>query len=197
MMRTIAKRAASLVLSVAVFASVAVFLLVAVGPRTGQYRTLTVLSGSMAPTVRPGSVVVAAPAPVTDLAVGDVLVYRIPVEDRRVVTHRIVEIVETGPRPVVRTQGDANNAPDPWLARLEDDVAWKMETSVPLLGHGISLLREPWLSRALVLLCPLLLSLMWLADIWRRPQGATAAHLARSTELDGRRGLWRRLAAGA
>ncbi|MEO7837436.1 MAG: signal peptidase I [Acidimicrobiales bacterium] len=149
--------------------ALAVFVLIAVGPRTGKYRTLTVLSASMQPAFGPGSIVVVRPAPADELAVGDVITYRIPVEDRRVVTHRIVEIDRTGSRPIVRTQGDANNAADPWLARLEDDVAWRVAASVPAAGYAISTLREPLLARALVLVCPLLLCVLWLADLWRRP----------------------------
>lgn len=169
-MISITRRAAhGALLAVLVFA-IALFVLVGVGPRTGRYRTLTVLSASMRPTHAPGSIVIARPVPVTDLEVGDVITYRIPVEDRRVVTHRIVEIIDPGSRPVVRTQGDANDAADPWLARLEGDVAWRADASVPVLGYAISALREPLLGRALVLVCPFILSMLWLTDIWRRPE---------------------------
>lgn len=167
--KTLVKRATHLALVAAVAGVACVFVLIAVGPRTGKYRTLTVLSASMRPAFGPGSMVIVKPTPVSDLAVGDVITYRIPVEDRRVVTHRIVEIAEPGRRPIVRTQGDANNAVDPWVARLEGDVAWKVAASVPSVGYAISTLRQPLVGRVLVFLCPLLLCLLWLADVWRRP----------------------------
>lgn len=167
------RRAAHLALAALLVAAVCMVALIAVGPRTGAYRTLTVLSASMRPTYGPGSVVVVRPVATADLEVGDVITFRIPEEDRRVVTHRIVELVEAGVRPVVRTQGDANNAADPWLSRLEGDVAWRVEASVPWLGYGISALRAPLVGRALVLLCPLLLCLLWLVDVWRRPKAET------------------------
>lgn len=164
-------------MALAVLTAAAVFfVLIAVGPRTGAYRTLTVLSASMRPTFAPGSVVITRPTPVTDLVVGDVITYRIPVEDHRVVTHRIVEIVEIvggGDRPVVRTQGDANNAPDPWLTRFEDDVAWRTVASVPSLGYAINALREPVVGRGLVLVVPVLLCGLWLAELWRRSDDET------------------------
>lgn len=166
-MKAIMRRAAHLVLGVLLAVAVCAVVIVAVGPRTGAYRTLTVLSASMRPMYGPGSVVLVRPTAVRDLEVGDVITYPIPVEDRRVVTHRIVEIVEAGGRPVVRTQGDANNAADPWLTRLEGGVAWRVAASVPWLGYGISALREPLLGRALVWLCPFLLCVLWLAGIWR------------------------------
>lgn len=167
--KTFVRRVTHLLLVAVAAVTVSFLVLIAVGPRTGKYRTLTVLSASMRPAFGPGSMVVVKPTPVSDLAVGDVITYRIPVEDRRVVTHRIVEIAEPGRRPIVRTQGDANNAADPWLARLEGDVAWKVAASVPSVGYAISTLRQPLVGRVLVFLCPFLLCLLWLADVWRRP----------------------------
>ncbi len=51
------------------------------------------------------------------------ITYRIPAEDRRIVTHRIVEIEVAGERPVVVTKGDANRNPDPWVAHLKGEHA--------------------------------------------------------------------------
>lgn len=178
MMKTIARRTVGVLLVGVVAVAVGVFLLVAVGPHTGQYRTLTVLSASMRPTFPAGSVVVVTPTAAADLAVGDVITYRIPVEDHRVVTHRIIEIVEAGAKPVVRTQGDANNAPDAWLARLEGDTVWTARAGVPYLGHGISILRDPLLSRLLVFVCPLLFAILCLIDLWRPNGEDPPAHAA-------------------
>ncbi|MEW6473982.1 MAG: signal peptidase I [Actinomycetota bacterium] len=91
--------------------SLVAFGFVGLGPHTGRYRTLTVLSGSMRPTMPEGSVAIVIPVPPAEIRPGDVITYNIPVGDRRVVTHRVVEIVEGGDHPVVRTQGDANAAP--------------------------------------------------------------------------------------
>ncbi|HEX2173033.1 MAG TPA: signal peptidase I [Dehalococcoidia bacterium] len=136
------------------------------GPRTGAYRTLTVLSGSMRPTIPEGSVVVVTPVALGEVRVGDVITYRIPVEDRRVVSHRVVEVVEEGDHPVVRTQGDANAAPDPWLARLDSDPAWRVRAAVPKLGYLIQALRRPPVTTLATGLVPALLAAIWLADIW-------------------------------
>lgn len=145
--------------------------LLAIGPRTGAYRTLTVLSASMRPTFGPGSVVVVRPTPITDLEVGDVITYRVPVDDHRVVTHRIIEIGEQSGRTIVRTQGDAASAPDPWRIQLNGETAWRTTASIPWLGYGIGALRDPWVGRLLVLVGPLLGGLLLLAEIWRRGIG--------------------------
>jgi signal peptidase len=160
------RRAGPLVGSALVVFSFLVLLLVGLGPRTGVYRTLTVLSGSMGSTAPAGSLVVVAPIPLHDVHVGDVITYQIPVEDRRVVTHRVVEVVEAGDHPKIRTQGDANAAADPWLARLEGTTAWKARLVIPGFGRAIQGLRQPGLRTILVRLVPALLALVWLIEIW-------------------------------
>lgn len=156
-MRSIAVRVLRWAFRGLLLCSFAVAVLVGVGPRTGAYRTLTVLSGSMSPTFDPGSVLVVRPTRISELEIGDVITYRIPVDDHRVVTHRIVELGERDGRPVVRTRGDASSTPDPWLTQLDGDTAWRATTSIPLLGYGIVALRIPWISWILVLAGPLLL----------------------------------------
>jgi len=145
---------------------------IGLGPRVGGYRTLTVLTGSMRPTMPPGSVVVATREPTADLRVGQVLVYRIPVLDHRVVSHRVVSISRTSSGVVVQTKGDANNAPDPWRARITDASVWEGRVAVPYLGTAIRALRSPATHRLVLFALPVLLAVVWLADIWREPSGA-------------------------
>lgn len=147
--------------------SVLLLLSVGVGPQTGKYRVITVLTGSMRPSFPEGSLIVQTPLPVRRVQVGDVISYRIPVEDRRIVTHRVVEIVEPGQFPVVRTQGDANNTADPWLARLEGDSTWQVRAGVPKAGYLLQWLREPAAQRLTQFVIPALLAVLWLRRIWR------------------------------
>jgi signal peptidase len=158
--------------------SVLALVFLGLGPHTGRYRTATVLSGSMRPTIVEGSVVVVTPLPASELAEGDVIMYRIPEEDRRVVAHRVVEMVEGGERPVVRTQGDANPEPDAWVARLDGKTLWQVRGAVPMLGYAVQALRQPWLRSLSVGVVPAVLALVWLRDIWmpsRRPRSGAAA----------------------
>jgi signal peptidase len=150
-----------------VVACVGLLLAVGLGPRTGRYRTLTVLSGSMRPGIQPGDVIVVTPERPSQLRVGQAITYQIPVEDHRVVTHRVIEILERGDAPVFRTQGDANNAPDPWLARLDGDTVWRERFAVPGLGHALHWLRLPIARTATVVVLPLFVALWWVIGIWR------------------------------
>lgn len=150
-------------------ASLVVFLAIGVGPHTNRYRTLSVLTGSMEPVMPVGSMIVATPVSVGDLRVGDIVAYQAPIEDHRVVTHRVVKIVRAGGAVAIQTKGDANSSPDPWMAKVESPVVWRVRMVVPLAGSWIHALRSPLVSKTLVLAVPFVLAVLWLAQIWGAP----------------------------
>src|SRR5438445_3420337 len=84
-----------------------VLVVAGLGPLTGAYRLATVLSGSMAPGMPTGSVAVLAPVDPAGLHLGDVIAYQAPTPGDPTVTHRVVEILEPGRHPLLRTKGDA------------------------------------------------------------------------------------------
>lgn len=148
--------------------AVAVFLLLAVGPHVLGYRTMTMLTGSMAPMIEPGDVTVVTPIAVEDVTEGMVITYHQPVGDRSLVTHRVVEVQRDSAGTVsVRTQGDANEAIDPWTATLQGDTAYQVRAVVPELGHLIQALRAPVLTQVLLYGAPALLAGWLLLGIWR------------------------------
>jgi signal peptidase I len=147
--------------------AVAVFALLAVGPHVLGYRTMTMLTGSMAPMIDPGDVAVVTPIAVQDVTEGMVITYHQPIGNRALVTHRVVEVERTPDgRVSVRTKGDANPAIDPWTATLEGDTAYQVRAVVPELGHVIQALRTPVLTQALLYGVPALLAGWMLLSIW-------------------------------
>src|SRR5215212_10709915 len=64
--------------------AVLAFLGLAVGPHVFGYRTMTMLTGSMAPGIEPGDVTVVTPVAVSDVTEGMVITYHIPVGDHSV-----------------------------------------------------------------------------------------------------------------
>lgn len=168
-----ARLVARTVLRAALVLPVLLLLAIGLGPRTGAYRTLTVLTGSMRPSMPPGSLVVVVPVDPSELAAGDVVTFEAPTPQRQVVTHRIVEIVEPGAHPVIRTQGDANPAPDPWAARITAAPAWKVVLTAPAMGSAIRALRTPMVHTLTLYFVPALLLVWMLIMIWSRaPVGA-------------------------
>lgn len=160
-------RVVARVAATALAAAAAVFfLVVGVGPLTGRYLPYTILTSSMSPTMPAGSLAFVAPIDSADLAVGDVITYRIPVEDRRVITHRIVEIVEAGTEPTVVTKGDTSDVPDAWSAKLRGGTAWRTVGTVPYLGFVLRALRDPVIVTLSRTALPAATAAVWLASIW-------------------------------
>ena len=139
--RRVAGWLAGLVLVVAVGGAVAVSVVPAV---TGA-SALTVLSGSMEPTLPVGSVAVVRLQPIDQIRPGDVITFTDRDPDSpatRVVTHRVVS-VEQGPSgPSFRTKGDANNTPDqrPTAAADVHGALWYSE---PVAGSLRQFLLSP------------------------------------------------------
>lgn len=143
------------------------FLGLAVGPHLFGYQTLTMLTASMAPVIEPGDVTVVTPLPVEDVAAGMILTYQIPVEDRRVVSHRVTEVTREDGRTTIQTRGDANPGLDPWEATLDGDTAYQVRAVVPAAGDVIRLVRTPGLQQALLYGAPALLVASVLVSVWR------------------------------
>ncbi len=153
----------NLVLAVCLLA----FLVLAVGPHVMGYRTATMLTGSMAPGIMPGDVVVTAPRPAVEVEVGDVITYQIPIEDHRVETHRVTEVTIAEDGTVsVRTKGDANDNVDPWTAILEGDEVWEVQAVIPEVGTVIRALHQPWVSKGLLWVALGGMLLLGLTTIW-------------------------------
>lgn len=120
-------------------------------PRLAGATTFTVLTGSMRPSLPPGTLVAVRPVSPDGLGIGSVVTYQLASGEPQVVTHRVVALrVDATGRTLLRTQGDANSVPDPGWVRYEQvrGTAWY---AVPYVGHLNSML-EPGARRVLVLL---------------------------------------------
>ena len=148
--------------------AVLVFAVLAVGPHMLGYRTMTMLTASMAPEIDPGDVTIVTPIAISEVTEGMVITYHKPIEDHSLVTHRVVS-VETAANGIVtvQTKGDANEAIDPWTATLEGDTAYEVRAVIPELGHLIQALRAPVVTQVLLYGAPALLAGWVLLSIWR------------------------------
>jgi signal peptidase len=143
-MRSFGEKVATFILVVAF----AVVLVPGIGILTGRWRVAPVLSGSMEPAIRTGSAVVLTPEPVEAIRPGQIIMYRIPIGDHHLELHRVVQVVSGGSQPVVITQGDANDGPDPWQAKLDAPLVWRQRLEFPWLGRILLMLGLP-LARAI------------------------------------------------
>lgn len=104
-----------------------------------DYGLRIVESGSMAPAIPMGSVIMIAPA--ENYTVDDVITFR-RLEDEELTTHRIVEERLEAGQEVFVTQGDANNVPDMESVEAQE-VLGKVRLHIPYLGFIFDFFRQP------------------------------------------------------
>jgi signal peptidase I len=180
----IVRRVVGWLLSLALTVGVLGFLGLAVGPHLLGYRTAVMLTGSMSGTIEPGDLVVSVPRPADEVEVGDILTFRTPTDDHHVETHRVIDVQHTlDGEVVVRTQGDANDDPDPWRATIDDQTVWKTATVVPHLGSVIQVVRATVVRYGAIWVALAGVVLLGLTLIWR----PTPRRTATTTEPGARR----------
>jgi signal peptidase len=145
---------------------VVVLLIATVGPRLLPYRTFTVLSGSMAPTIPTGAMIFDREVAAADLAPGDIVTFHPPGHADKLVSHRVVRVEETKAGRVLVTQGDANGVPDDWRIPAEGR-GLRYEFHVPFLGYVVGGLLTPVGRLIALTLAALWLGGLALWTIWR------------------------------
>ena len=109
-------------------------------PITGNYKILVVLSGSMEPAIKIGSVVIVKP--VSEYNVGDIITFGPVTRTKTPTTHRIVDVAAQTGNLVYVTKGDANDDPD-GRSVTEKDVIGKVLFSVPYFGFIVDFAKKP------------------------------------------------------
>ncbi|MFD6135358.1 signal peptidase I [Isoptericola sp. NPDC060257] len=133
--RRILGRVASVALGAVMVALLALAGAAVVVPKAMGATPLTVLTGSMEPSLSPGDVVVVRPVDPADVQVGDVLTFQPVSGDPTLVTHRVVGLVWGGDGEPAgfTTRGDANGADDDPI--VADQVQGRVLYSIPAVGH--------------------------------------------------------------
>jgi signal peptidase len=119
---------------------VALLLLVS-GGQLQRYQFMTVLSGSMVPTLGVGDLVVARVITPDELQAGELATFREP-ETGKLITHRVQSIIWHGELADVVTRGDANELGENWSVSSTDHVG-EVVLRVPHLGYAVGLLSTP------------------------------------------------------
>ncbi len=177
-------------------ALLALFGIVVLVPAVTGSTTLTVLSGSMEPTFKPGALLIVQPVKAEEIQVGSILTYRPASDEDILITHRVVsqQVTDAGTSWV--TRGDANGADDAPI--VYEQVRGKVLFAVPYLGYVRQFLTSggPWLMIGVALV--MVLALLW--PLLRRgaknddageaggsPEAGPAAKNTQATPPSGRR----------
>jgi len=131
-------------------AIIAILLIVSAFPITGNFKIMTVLSGSMEPGIKIGSVVVVKPT--DNYKIGDIITFGEMTKTKTPTTHRIYEMKVVGDQPVYITKGDANNTPDAREIQKRD-VLGKVLFDIPYFGFAVDFAKKP-LGFSLIIIVP-------------------------------------------
>lgn len=125
-----------LILSVLVL--VAGFIILTTFNLPGNYKIMTVLSGSMEPLTKTGSIMIVKPE--KEYKLGDIVSFRNS-ESKTPTTHRIAQVRKYDKQLAYRTKGDANDSLD--VGELSQGmILGKKIISIPFLGYIASFIRS-------------------------------------------------------
>lgn len=105
-------------------------------PMIFGYKPLVVLSGSMEPTYKTGSIIYYEKISNNELLKGDVIVFYN--SKKEVISHRIVSIADDG----IETKGDANNTSDPQKVGYNDVIGKVGGVSLLFVGFYIKFIND-------------------------------------------------------
>lgn len=168
---TLTRRAITLLVWAVNGAAATLLILLALSVAVGQH-PLVVLSGSMAPAVKPGDVLIERKIAPQDAHVGDVITFREPAGEKRLLTHRVRSVRAHGGQVTIATKGDANNSVERFSIPAGGSVgtpAWR----IPMLGYATTWVRTPTGLFILILVPMIAFVALELWDIWgplRRPR---------------------------
>jgi signal peptidase len=133
-------------------------------PTAFGYQSLTVVSGSMVPTLGVGSVVIDEVISPADARPGDIVTFKDPLHPRQL-THRLQKVRVEGDTFYMTTLGDANDVPEHWSVPRTAHIG-RVVAHLPKLGYA-----RAWLGSRYARLAGgglvLLLGALMLVDMWR------------------------------
>ena len=133
-------------------------------PSVFGYHSLTVVSGSMEPTLGTGSVVIDEVISPLDARPGDIVTFQDPLRPRQL-THRLQRMRVEGDTAYMVTRGDANDVPERWTVQTDGRIG-RVVAQLPKLGYVRAELGTRY-ARLAVLAAVMAFGVFLLVDMWR------------------------------
>ena len=132
------------------------------------HEILTVLSGSMEPGIKTGSIISVTPITNTNgLKKGDIITFKAVDAPNILITHRIIDIQKAGDTLQYITKGDNNDGRDSLPVPAAHVVAHYDHLTVPFIGYLLTFVKST-LGAILMLLVPGALMVLWSTfTIWK------------------------------
>lgn len=100
-----------------------------------KYKPLVVLTGSMEPTFKTGSIIYYKEVSQEDIKIGDIITFKL---NDSFVSHRVNNIDNY----LYETKGDANNTVDATRIKYSDIVGKDLNFNIPYLGYYVKFINE-------------------------------------------------------
>ncbi|MBS6041941.1 signal peptidase I [Clostridium baratii] len=130
------------IISYIVIAIVFIFMVISILSNTGLfgYKFYDVLTGSMSPTINPGSLIIVKEIDDTEIKEGDIITFK-GNSTSNLTTHRVVEVIENDNNIKFQTKGDANDVLDPML--IDGNLlVGKVILDIPYMGKVMSFINQ-------------------------------------------------------
>jgi signal peptidase I len=121
--------------------SILLLLGILVAPSLIGLKLETILSGSMEPYLKIGTMIVTLRIAPADVRVGDVIAFKVEGMDTPV-CHRVTEVITAEQGGGFKTKGDANEDPDPWVVN-PDNLLGKVIFNLPWVGYFSKFIKTP------------------------------------------------------
>jgi len=109
-------------------------------PTKKYVSTYIVSTGSMQPTVQPGSIALIKQGDTKQIKKNDIIIFISPKDPNQTVLHRVFAVKQKDKGIEFETKGDNNNAPDNWTVS-ESSIKGIYFGRIPLLGHPAAFLK--------------------------------------------------------
>lgn len=130
------------IISYIVIAIVFIFMIISILSNIGLfgYKFYDVLTGSMNPTIKPGSLIVVKEIDDSEIKEGDIITFK-GNSTSNITTHRVVEVIEKDKNIKFQTKGDANDVLDPML--IDGNLlVGKVVFDIPYMGKVTSFINQ-------------------------------------------------------
>lgn len=137
-------------------------------PKVFGYEIMSVLSGSMEPGIKTGSIIAVKPVDdPTKLKKGDVITFKAADNANTLITHRIIEVQKVDSTVQYVTKGDNNKAKDPSPVTTDRVVAEYNGFTIPSIGNLMAFVKSK-LGAIYLMIVPGALMVLWsVFSIWR------------------------------
>ena len=134
-------------------------------PAAFGMRPMTVLTGSMRPTIQPGDMVVDERISPSRIKVGDIITFQEP-HGTRTITHRVRKVSISEGQARVTTRGDANDTVEKWQVPTTGNIG-RVVYTVPKIGYPVTWSHTRNGRLAMVAIPALMLAIWAMLRIWR------------------------------